>query len=142
MMAVVTFGEGYHNYHHEFQHDYRNGVKPWQFDPTKWIIWTLSKVGLASKLRRVSEERILLAQLEEAKRHMEDRLQAPHLTQAARAYLSSAAEQTQKTVEAWLQRRADQVEITREMLAELRKDIRNAWRAIQSPEVPEADLTT
>ena len=32
-LAFFTFGEGYHNYHHEFQHDYRNGVKPWQFDP-------------------------------------------------------------------------------------------------------------
>ena len=37
-MALLTFGEGYHNYHHEFQHDYRNGVKPWQFDPTKWAL--------------------------------------------------------------------------------------------------------
>ena len=37
-MALLTFGEGYHNYHHEFQHDYRNGVKPWQWDPTKWLI--------------------------------------------------------------------------------------------------------
>ena len=61
LMAIVTFGEGYHNYHHEFQYDYRNGVKPWQFDPTKWLIWTLSKFGLVSKLRRVSREKILLA---------------------------------------------------------------------------------
>ena len=38
-------GEGYHNYHHEFAWDYRNGVKPWQLDPSKWIIWTLSKLG-------------------------------------------------------------------------------------------------
>src|SRR5436190_6171417 len=30
IMALFTFGEGYHNFHHEFQHDYRNGVKPWQ----------------------------------------------------------------------------------------------------------------
>lgn len=57
LMALFTFGEGYHNYHHEFQHDYRNGVKPWQFDPTKWIIWTLSKLGLADKLRRVPAEK-------------------------------------------------------------------------------------
>ncbi|MBA2433531.1 MAG: fatty acid desaturase, partial [Chthoniobacterales bacterium] len=28
LLAIFTFGEGYHNYHHEFQHDYRNGVKP------------------------------------------------------------------------------------------------------------------
>jgi len=58
IMALVTFGEGYHNYHHEFQHDYRNGVRFWQWDPTKWTIWTLSKLGLASKLRQVPEEKI------------------------------------------------------------------------------------
>src|SRR6185312_3004705 len=46
LMAWLTFGEGYHNFHHEYQHDYRNGVKPWQFDPTKWCIWLLYKTGL------------------------------------------------------------------------------------------------
>src|SRR4026208_2340960 len=57
-LALLTMGEGYHNYHHEFQHDYRNGVKPWEWDPTKWLIWTLSKVGLAAGLRRVAQEAI------------------------------------------------------------------------------------
>ena len=61
-LAFFTLGEGYHNYHHEFQHDYRNGVKPWQWDPTKWIIWTLSKLGLAQNLRRVPTEKIRAAQ--------------------------------------------------------------------------------
>ena len=61
-LALFTFGEGYHNYHHEFQHDYRNGVKPWQFDPTKWIIWTLSKFGIISNLRRVPAEKIAAAE--------------------------------------------------------------------------------
>jgi stearoyl-CoA desaturase (Delta-9 desaturase) len=68
LMAILTFGEGYHNYHHAFQHDYRNGVKPWQFDPTKWMIWLLSKVGLADRLRRVSNEAILEAQRRELDR--------------------------------------------------------------------------
>jgi len=63
-LALFTFGEGYHNYHHEFQHDYRNGVKPWNIDPTKWIIWTLSKLGLTRNLRRVPIEKIRLAQTE------------------------------------------------------------------------------
>ena len=58
LMALLTFGEGYHNYHHEFQHDYRNGVKPWQWDPTKWLIWTLSKLRLTGDLRRVPSETI------------------------------------------------------------------------------------
>jgi len=57
-MALLTFGEGYHNYHHEFQHDYRNGVKPWQGEPTKWLIWILSKLRLTSGLRRVPQETI------------------------------------------------------------------------------------
>lgn len=66
IMALFTFGEGYHNYHHEFQHDYRNGVKPWEFDPTKWIIWTFSKLGLTRNLRRVPNEKILAAQRAQA----------------------------------------------------------------------------
>ena len=61
-MALFTFGEGYHNYHHEFQHDYRNGVKPWQWDPTKWLIWILSKLGFVGGLRRVPWETIESAQ--------------------------------------------------------------------------------
>jgi stearoyl-CoA desaturase (Delta-9 desaturase) len=74
IMAVLTFGEGYHNYHHEFQHDYRNGVKPWQWDPTKWAIWLLSKVGLVEGLRRVPDSKILLAEMREARICAERRL--------------------------------------------------------------------
>jgi stearoyl-CoA desaturase (delta-9 desaturase) len=61
-LALFTLGEGYHNYHHEFQYDYRNGVKPWQWDPTKWLIWFLSKLGVTSHLRRVPAEKIIAAQ--------------------------------------------------------------------------------
>ncbi len=68
LMAIVTLGEGYHNFHHEFQHDYRNGVKAWHIDPTKWLIWSLSKIGLAKKLRRAPKEKIALAERTEAKR--------------------------------------------------------------------------
>ena len=72
--AIFTMGEGYHNYHHEFQWDYRNGVKPWQLDPSKWIIWTLSKFGLVSNLKRVPRERILLAETRETKRQISDQI--------------------------------------------------------------------
>ena len=73
IMALFTCGEGYHNYHHSFQHDYRNGVKSWQFDPTKWMIWTLSKVGLTENLRRVPDEKIILAEVREAQRLLEQK---------------------------------------------------------------------
>jgi stearoyl-CoA desaturase (Delta-9 desaturase) len=53
VIAFLTFGEGYHNFHHTFANDYRNGIRWYHFDPTKWIIWTLSKLGLASGLKTV-----------------------------------------------------------------------------------------
>ncbi len=71
LMAFLTFGEGYHNYHHSFQHDYRNGVKRRSYDPTKWAIWGLSKLGMASDLRRVPAEKILLAEMAETRRQVE-----------------------------------------------------------------------
>ncbi len=74
LMAFMTFGEGYHNYHHAFQHDYRNGIKGYAFDPTKWAIWLLNKAGLASSLRRVTDEKILLAEMAEARRQADAHL--------------------------------------------------------------------
>lgn len=59
--AVLTLGEGYHNFHHRFQNDYRNGVRRRDFDPTKWFIWSLSLLGAAHNLRRVPEEKIMRA---------------------------------------------------------------------------------
>jgi stearoyl-CoA desaturase (delta-9 desaturase) len=56
--AIVSLGEGYHNFHHRFQADYRNGVRWYHFDPTKWFVWTLDKIGMTSDLRRTSPEAI------------------------------------------------------------------------------------
>ena len=139
IMAIFTFGEGYHNFHHEFQHDYRNGVKPWQFDPTKWIIWTLSKVGLASKLRTVPSEKILLSELAEAQRQLETKLNSPNLTDAARAYITGACERLQRTATEWAHFKAAQMEITREMLAELHSEVRAAIASLKRGDHEAAD---
>jgi stearoyl-CoA desaturase (delta-9 desaturase) len=64
VLAVVTYGEGYHNFHHIFAHDYRNGVRWWQWDPTKWLIAGLHVVGLTRRLKRtpvLQIQRALLA---------------------------------------------------------------------------------
>jgi stearoyl-CoA desaturase (delta-9 desaturase) len=55
VISLLTFGEGYHNYHHTFANDYRNGVRWYHFDPTKWLIWALNHLGLAYALKRVNE---------------------------------------------------------------------------------------
>ncbi|MFZ5723193.1 MAG: acyl-CoA desaturase [Pseudomonadota bacterium] len=58
LLAFFTYGEGYHNYHHIFQTDYRNGVRWFQWDPTKWMIAACSWVGLTWDLKRVSNFKI------------------------------------------------------------------------------------
>jgi stearoyl-CoA desaturase (delta-9 desaturase) len=55
ILATLTFGEGYHNYHHAFAADYRNGIRWYHFDPTKWTIWLASKFGLVKGLRVINE---------------------------------------------------------------------------------------
>ncbi len=64
ILAFFTFGEGYHNYHHIFEYDYRNGIRWWQYDPTKWLIKSLSWCKLTKNLRTTPEERIEKAKLE------------------------------------------------------------------------------
>jgi stearoyl-CoA desaturase (delta-9 desaturase) len=62
-MALFTFGEGYHNFHHYFQTDYRNGIRWYHFDPTKWLIKSLNWVGLTYKLKQTPEEKIIAAKM-------------------------------------------------------------------------------
>ncbi len=56
--AILTNGEGYHNFHHRFPADYRNGCEWHHWDPSKWLIFALSKVGLTWDLRRTPRDRI------------------------------------------------------------------------------------
>ena len=54
-MSLFTFGEGYHNYHHKFPYDFRNGISWFAFDPSKWFINILSFLGLTKNLRRTKD---------------------------------------------------------------------------------------
>lgn len=67
LISLLTYGEGYHNYHHTFSHDYRNGIRWYHFDPAKWMIWTLHKLGLAHDLKRVNNFRIAREMIREHK---------------------------------------------------------------------------
>jgi stearoyl-CoA desaturase (delta-9 desaturase) len=61
--ALLTNGEGYHNFHHAFPVDYRNGIRWYHWDPAKWIIFIGSFIGLTTDLKRTTPARI-----EEARR--------------------------------------------------------------------------
>lgn len=63
LISLITFGEGYHNFHHSYSYDYRNGVNWYDYDPSKWIIWMCSKVGLAKGLKRTDKYLIGMAKV-------------------------------------------------------------------------------
>jgi len=135
-MALLTFGEGYHNYHHEFQYDYRNGVKPWHWDPTKWTIWLLAKLGLAKDLRRVPDSRILLAEIRQAHVVVEQ-----HLAELRNAG-SEPAQQLGKAIQEVAARLAvnyheleqavtNRLELSRKSLRAWQQDTRRMLRELQ-----------
>jgi len=69
-VAYLTFGEGFHNFHHKFQWDYRNGIRWYDFDPSKWTIKFLSYFGLTTSIRKVEEYQILNAKMQGLKESM------------------------------------------------------------------------
>jgi stearoyl-CoA desaturase (delta-9 desaturase) len=135
LIALLTYGEGYHNFHHCYAADYRNGVRWWQWDPTKWLIFSLSKVGLARNLRRVPDVRIQHARLEHQFRVLEQKLlryeQLLPKVQLARireglaaeyAGLKTTLDQWRKAREQWQEARRDELQrLTRETLAAMRE---------------------
>jgi fatty-acid desaturase len=46
-VAILAFGEGWHNNHHAYQRMARQGHRWWEIDMTYWSILLLEKVGLA-----------------------------------------------------------------------------------------------
>ncbi|RAL23150.1 acyl-CoA desaturase [Lujinxingia litoralis] len=132
VLAFFTFGEGYHNFHHTFPGDYRNGVRWWQFDPTKWLIWTLDRVGLATNLKRSSFDRRLRRRwshlherYQEQRVHWEEQLQAQFDEACAR--FESALDEA-RALHRDLSRRAE--ELHTEAARELRLARREAERRV------------
>jgi len=72
--ALLTFGEGYHNFHHKFPLDYRNGIRFFHFDPSKWLIRLLAYAGLTYNLKKVSWKRILECRLQMDEKRLRERI--------------------------------------------------------------------
>ena len=119
ILALFTWGEGYHNYHHLFQWDYRNGVRWWQYDPTKWLISACTWVGLARSVKRVPEFQIRKALLERQFQKAQENLgqcrdqgRLAALRQSLEAELQHFAE----TVGHWATLQQERVEAARQKL--------------------------
>lgn len=77
LAAIVTMGEGYHNFHHTFPGDYRNGVRFFDFDPPKWVLAALASFGWIKDVRRTPGHVIALRRLKTARQHLEQKASLP-----------------------------------------------------------------
>jgi fatty-acid desaturase len=55
-VAIVAYGEGWHNNHHAFQRSAQHGHRWWEFDMTYWVILVLERVGLAWDVVRMKSK--------------------------------------------------------------------------------------
>ncbi len=127
-IALFTFGEGYHNYHHTFAWDYRNGIRWYHYDPTKWLIKLCSWLKLASDLRQCSTYRIEMTRV--AVQYKQALQQCERLAEAAnwRARLEAEYGQLVQSLEQWSEARQAWYQAkSREFNDELQQDM-NAMR--------------
>jgi stearoyl-CoA desaturase (delta-9 desaturase) len=55
-VALLAFGEGWHNNHHAFEFSARHGLEWWQFDITWQLVAGLQALGLADNVKLPSDK--------------------------------------------------------------------------------------
>lgn len=101
ILALFTWGEGYHNFHHTFQLDYRNGFRWWHWDPTKWMIGVLSWIGLTTDLKRSPAVQIEAARLELQYRKASEHCESFKIQEQWRTRLELEYRELYKTLQLW-----------------------------------------
>ena len=125
-LAFVTYGEGYHNFHHIFAHDYRNGVRWWQFDPTKWIIASLQYVGLTRRLKRTPPFQIQRALLAMQFRRAQERLAKLH-QRGGHSQIEHLRQRVAHEYETFLAAIADWAKVKEQWLEEKKRAVIEHW---------------
>jgi len=57
-VAILGFGEGWHNNHHRHPRSAAHGLRRFELDPTYWTIRLLEKIGLAHDIHTVPAEKL------------------------------------------------------------------------------------
>src|SRR6056297_234533 len=116
LVALVTWGEGYHNYHHAFQADYRNGIRWWQYDPSKWLINTLAWTGMVTERKRTPWFRIQRARLMLEFAKLRQRAEGEGVQESWRELFEREYQQFRDTIGEWQARQMRKVENGAEVL--------------------------
>ncbi|NBU62538.1 MAG: acyl-CoA desaturase [Chlamydiae bacterium] len=133
IISLLTYGEGYHNYHHTFANDYRNGIKWYHYDPTKWLIFLFSKVGLAYNLRRMNNDKIQFQLILEHKKELLKNLKQS-LNESREDLIERVHKQADaltKTLEDFIQKGNRYKELGKD-LKEIKNHLKQEIRALKS----------
>lgn len=68
-LAIITFGEGWHNNHHRFPGSVRQGFYWWEYDFTYYALWLMARLGLVWDLAPVPARIYEAAEREAARGH-------------------------------------------------------------------------
>ena len=127
VLAFLTHGEGYHNFHHIFAHDYRNGVRWWQWDPTKWLVAAMQYVGLARRLKRTPAFQIQRALLAMQFQRAQEKLANSALAVRGRANVDSLRERIAQEYESFLSAVSEWARVKEAWYADKKRSVIEHW---------------
>ena len=127
VLAFLTHGEGYHNFHHIFAHDYRNGVRWWQWDPTKWLVAGMQYLGLARSLKRTPAFQIQRALLAMQFQRAQEKLANSALAVRGRANVDSLRERIAQEYESFLSAVSEWARVKETLYAEKKRSVIEQW---------------
>jgi stearoyl-CoA desaturase (delta-9 desaturase) len=117
-LAILTYGEGYHNFHHLFQSDYRNGIRWWQYDINKWFIATCAWLGMAKNLKRTPDFKIQRARLAMMFKRAQEKIDRTAANPRWRQMFETEYAQFKETVNQWQQLQMERMQHGKQKLAD------------------------
>jgi stearoyl-CoA desaturase (delta-9 desaturase) len=137
LLAPLTYGEGYHNFHHQWQWDYRNGARWFQWDSTKWLLNMMAWVGLVGQFRRVPASAMEQARLKMEEKRLRERLAltSPAVATPMHRRVAEARLKLDHALEALHQRREDwqakkaEWRVKGQAKAEAWREVKAEWEA-------------
>ena len=118
LIALITYGEGYHNYHHIFQSDYRCGIRWWHLDMNKWFISTCALLGLVRNRKRAPAFKVLRARLNMEFKVARQKLEQEGVSARWRAQLETEYAQYVDIIKEWQQLQMERMQASKQKLAE------------------------
>lgn len=132
IMAFLAFGEGYHNFHHQFQSDYRNGIRWFDWDPTKWTVGFLASIGSAYNLKKISQATIIKARVAmDEKRLIREGIPAESI-HPFRVKVEEAGRKWKEMRTDYLAMKANVKERSQEKMKSLKKEMKRSQREFKT----------